>query len=371
MMNTPRFLGDLNQRSIEVIRDGQHASGGYVASPTFSQYPFSWLRDGSYIAMAMAATGDRDSSARFYDWVARVVLAHEADVQAVIADLAAGKPADPAHLLPARFTLEGEREPRTGEDDWPNFQLDGYGTWLFGLHSHYAGVLPEGRDDLRVAVELTVAYLRATWHLPCYDYWEEFGDRQHTSTLAAIVAGLQAAAVLLHDESVQELADEVWQYVLDTCVVDGSFVKGPQDDRVDASLLSLAVPFGLVTTSDATFERTLARIRSELSSPTGGIRRYVGDTYYGGSPWILHTAWLGWVDRIAGNAEAAAHAKAWIEECALPESGFLPEQRTSEPQEGAEAYVQEWEERWGTVATPLLWSHAKYLLLQFGAVTAW
>ena len=56
---------------------------------------------------------------------------------------------------------------------------------------------------------------------------------------------------------------------------------------VDGSLLWLGVPFALVEVYDPTFRNTLTRIRQELVEPGGGVRRYLGDTFYGGSEWIL------------------------------------------------------------------------------------
>ena len=39
-------------------------------------------------------------------------------------------------------------------------------------------------------------YLAALWQLPCYDCWEEFPDRVHPHTLAAIYAGLGGAVLV-------------------------------------------------------------------------------------------------------------------------------------------------------------------------------
>jgi GH15 family glucan-1,4-alpha-glucosidase len=111
----------------------------------------------------------------------------------------------------------------------------------------------------------------------------------------------------------------------------------------------------------------MERVRTELASPTGGIRRYLGDTYYGGSPWILLTAWLGWHDRAHGRAGGAQAALAWVRSRASA-AGTLAEQDVREPQQAL--FVAEWTERWGTIADPLLWSHAKYLLLEFGGKVA-
>ena len=142
-----------------------------------------------------------------------------------------------------------------------------------------------------------------------------------------------------------------------------SFVKGPEDARVDASLLSLATPFALVDAKDPIMRKTVERIRAELVTPTGGVRRYVGDTYFGGSPWMLLTAWLGWHLRLVGDEDGYRAARDWVESRA-DDGGLMAEQITDEPQDPS--WVRPWVDRWGPVANPLLWSHAKYLLMEQG-----
>lgn len=348
--------------AVRIILEGQHPSGAYVASPNFSQYHFGWLRDGSFVAMAMDAVDERKSSRAFHRWVAGVVRAHAGDVAVVIAARNEHREPKPEHLLPTRYELDGQRE-TVAEESWPNFQLDGYGTWLFALEQHL------GADDagpFTDSIRLVADYLSVCWAMPCYDYWEEFGDRLHTSTLAAIAAGLGAAARMLRDQQYSRVAAAVEDFIRTECVRGGSFVKGPEDDRVDASLISLSTPFALVADDDPVMVRTVQRIRAELSSPSGGIRRYVGDTYFGGNPWVLLTAWMGWHLRKAGDVAGYEQLRDWVRGN-VGAQGALPEQTTTEPQPGAEAYVDEWTRRWGAVADPLLWSHAKYALMERGA----
>lgn len=351
----------LADASVRVISEGQAPSGAYVASPNFSQYGFAWLRDGAYCALAMDAVGERDSAARFHGWATDVVLGERDQISRVVATLDRGEKVAPEMMLPTRYTLDGEREGVDPDDAWPNFQLDGYGTWLFALGRHMGDARPD--DATSEAVELAAAYLAASWRMPCYDYWEEFGDRLHTSTLAAIAAGLRAAGRILDRRGYVEEAATIMEFVHRECVADGSFVKGPHDPRVDASLLSLATPFELVGVEDPTMRATVERIRTELVSPSGGVRRYLGDTYFGGSPWLLLTAWLGWHLRIAGDEYGYRSARDWVESRA-DAGGLMAEQITDEPQDPA--WVRPWVDRWGPVANPLLWSHAKYLLMERG-----
>ncbi|MCR6712105.1 MAG: glycoside hydrolase family 15 protein [Demequina sp.] len=358
-MTTSSMSPTLTHVSVRVLLDGQAPSGAYIASPSFSQYGFGWLRDGSYCALAMDAVGQGDSARAFHEWVAGVIRHEQASIRDLVARLERGEGPTPEQMLPTRYALDGTRE-SPQSDEWPNFQLDGYGTWLFAAAAHWPDGAPE---EIRASMELAADYLAASWRLPCFDYWEEFGDRQHTSTLAAIAAGLRAAATMLDRPDLEEHARAVMTAVEDTCVVDGAFVKGPEDSRVDASLLSLATPFGLVDTHDARMRATVERIRRELATATGGIRRYVGDTYYGGSPWMLLTAWLGWHSRVAGDAAGFEAAREWVESRADAD-GLMAEQIVDEPQ--APEWVEPWVRRWGAVANPLLWSHAKYLLMEYG-----
>ncbi|MEJ2357619.1 MAG: glycoside hydrolase family 15 protein, partial [Deinococcales bacterium] len=245
------------------------------------------------------------------------------------------------------------------DEPWPNFQIDGYGMWLWALSGHLRGdAVPA---DLAPAVELVARYLQAAWRLPCFDCWEEYGDGEHGSTLAAAAAGLDAAARLTGERAWRDAADRIRDELLARYTTSGHFRRGPTDDRVDGSLLWLGVPFGVLEPDDPRVKATVDTVRRELSGPGGGIYRYRGDTYYGGGQWLLLTSSLAWHDARTGNPEAAAEAQAWVREQATA-TGDLPEQVTGHAQ--TPGMVQPWRERWGPVATPLLWSHAMYLIAE-------
>ena len=156
-------VAELRRRSVEIIRAGQHESGGYVASTTFSRYGYSWLRDGSFIADAMSRVGEATSAEAFFDWVAAIVES--------------GRGYD------ARYTLDGERDPGT----WPHRQHDGWGLWLWALreHSRRHG----GGSRWSPAAARTEAELERLRYEPCVDWWEE-REGVHAATLACIAAGL-------------------------------------------------------------------------------------------------------------------------------------------------------------------------------------
>jgi GH15 family glucan-1,4-alpha-glucosidase len=347
-----RVGADLVERSLTVLRDGQHPSGAYVACPDYPTYRYAWLRDGSFCAYAMDVRGEHDSATAFHRFVARTVGRHLNRVPGPTGSGAGVR-------LPTRYTLTGELEP-AGVEVWPNFQLDGYGTWLWALRDHETrgGVLdPEVLDT----ASRTAEYLAANCRLPCYDCWEEFGDKRHTSTLAAMIAGLEAAADLLERPHLRDRAESLRQE-LDSAahLRNGTYVKHDATEAVDASLLWLSLPFGVIAADDPRMVATAERIHAELTGPGGGTRRYVGDTFYGGGEWILLTAWWGWYCASRRDKQRATQAARWIE-AAATEQGHLSEQLTDHPQSGD--HVAPWVRKWGPVATPLLWSHAMYLIL--------
>jgi isomaltose glucohydrolase len=344
--------------SLEVIRAGQDSRGGYVACRTYPTYCYAWLRDGAFCAYAMGLYGRYGSVAAFHRFIAETVLRNSDLFDAAIT--AGAQAPRQAHMPPTRYTLTGDLE-KLGREPWPNFQLDGYGTWLWALGQH----IPNGHSlagDERAAVELVAHYLRAVGTSSCYDCWEEYAQWRHTSTLAAVIAGLATAAELLDDPSMAGTAADIRALLLTEHVRAGSFTKHNGTDTVDASLLWLATPFNVVPAADPVMSRTVQRVTEELTGPTGGLRRYLGDTFYGGGEWILLTAWQGWHLAALGDLDGARRHLAWVEATATPD-GYLPEQITTAPQ--AAEMVAPWVDRWGPVATPLLWSHAMHLVLAY------
>ena len=349
-------------RSIEVLKQGQARSGAFVASPSFPTYGYAWLRDGAFCAHALDVVGERAAAAAFHGWVARSVEEHRLLIESAVARIAGGDTPPHDEMPPARYTLDGDRERADGEEPWPNFQVDGYGMWLWALEGHVdRGPLEDG---LARTIRMVARYLDASWRLKCFSCWEEYDDGEHASTLAAVVAGLESAARLLDDDEVSAAATSVREHLLESFLVDGRFRRGPTDDRVDGSLLWLAVPFGVLSPGDARVEATIAEIQADLCGPGGGVYRYLGDTYYGGGQWLLLTSSLAWHHAVAGDRGSARELNGWVRASARP-NGDLPEQVTAFAQDAA--MVDPWVRRWGPVATPLLWSHAMQLIAEAAA----
>lgn len=349
---------NLHQTSLDIIRAGQDADGAYVASPNFSQYGYAWLRDSTWIAYGMDCAGQHDSAHAYYRWVGRTLDGQRERVEQLLHKLEHDEPIDDADYLPTRFALDGT----LGEDDWWDFQLDGYGTWLWGLVAHVEQTGDTALwDEVESAVKLTVRYLTPLWQTPNYDCWEEHRHQIHVSTLAALYGGLCAVQrykpALVPDALPSAIRDFTLQ---EGTAPDGHLVKYLSNPAVDASLLWAAVPYGLVDVKSPEFSATLAKIERDLHRPDGGVYRYLEDVYYGGGEWLLLTAWLAWVYVKLDRDADARKLMTWINAQATPD-GELPEQVIEHMLHPT--HRQTWEERWGAIACPLLWSHGMYLVV--------
>jgi GH15 family glucan-1,4-alpha-glucosidase len=349
------LMPDLHRRSIDIIRAEQF-DGAYAASMSFSQYGYSWLRDGAWIAHGMAAAGQADSARAFHQWAARTLLRYSGRVDALLGKLRRGEAVQETDYLPTRFALDGS----VGTEDWPDFQLDGYGAWLWSLVQHVRKHDDRALwDEACPAVSILIRYLAALWPSPNYDCWEEHRQHVHPATLAALYGGLTAVRDLAPKLVPDGLTEAIRVFALSHGVAaDGHFMKYLGNDEVDASLLWTALPFGLVPVDDPRFLKTLAKIERDISRDGGGVYRYRADTYFGGGEWLLLTLWLAWAHVELGHTDRARALVAWVEAQAGP-GGALPEQVAGHLL--APAYYDHWVQKWGPSASPLLWSHGMYL----------
>lgn len=361
MSTTPQTdLSALLARSREVITSLQEPNGAYPASPSFSAYSgYCWLRDGAFIADGVSSVGEVASASAFFDWCSAVLERHAERITHIVAAAGSSSPVPNDQMLPARFTVTGG----LGEHDWWDFQLDGYGTWMWAAAAH---ARRHGLDTERWqrAAALTVDYLLSSWQRPCYDWWEEHDEHVHVSTLGCVAAGLRAAADAglvtgARAEAARAGADEVIAAMTRDGVVDGHLVKWVGDDAVDGSLSALVAPLGVIDADSDLAARTLDAVERDLCEDDG-VHRFLADTFYGGGRWPLLSCFLGLGRLAQGNPTRARELLAWAAQTATPE-GYLPEQ----VEEGLlfPDRRAEWVQRWGTVATPLLWSHAMVLRL--------
>ena len=384
----PNHLVD---HSISVITSNQADTGAYLAAPGYGTYGYSWIRDGAFIAGAMTRHGQHASAGAFHQWVANTVLRYGYKVE-VLEDLAKdpsvdlNEGLDDDSALHTRFTVDGGE----GEAQWGNFQLDGYGFWLTSVAQHIdaTGVDPE---PFLPAVDLVCRYLSLTWDRPCFDCWEEYPNQRHSTTWAAIAKGLNDGGRILGNASAISVSDDIVKRLLDGRRPDGALLKfipsdGTQpniddasdahglataghervgrplaDDAIDGSSLLVLGDFGPFPSSHPVVADSLRAIEESLVVD-GGVHRYLEDEYYGGGLWIVLAGALACIQESLDPQRAEA-TRQWIEAQADP-SGNLGEQVSTHLRNPD--ILEPWIERWGIPASPLLWSHAMYLLADRG-----
>ncbi|HEV7742603.1 MAG TPA: glycoside hydrolase family 15 protein [Pseudolysinimonas sp.] len=356
-------LAAIAAQGAALILSLQDEGGAYPASPTFSAYRgFAWLRDGAFIADGMSAGGHVDSATAFFDWCDRVVTGCADRIERIVAAAASGAPLPDHEMLPARFALDGSLGGGEGIEWW-DFQLDGYGLWVWAAlaHADRHGI---DASRWRRGIELTIDYLVSSWQRPCYDWWEMHIEEIHISTLGSIAAGLRDAARAPFLEpsrasAAAETANAIIQFILRDGTRDGHLIKWVGSQEVDASLAAVVGMLAVIEPSSPVGLTTIAELDRQLAV-NGGVHRFLADTFYGGGQWPLLSCMLGLAHAAVGDHDRAAGLLRWSASTA-GESGSMPEQVTHHLLDPA--YVAEWEERWGTSADPLLWSSAMFLRL--------
>ncbi|MCK5181816.1 MAG: glycoside hydrolase family 15 protein, partial [Dehalococcoidia bacterium] len=214
---------------------------------------------------------------------------------------------------------------------------------------------------------------------PSYDLWEERRGI-HTFTVAAVWAGLQAAAnftetfgeVALakqYRQAAAEIKEAAIEYLFDkklgrflrSITVDADGVVKP-DYTIDSSICGPFL-FGMLQATDPLIESTMAVIIDRLWCKTevGGVARYENDRYQQisqdianipGNPWFICTMWV--AQYLIARAQSLDDLKLalqildWAHLCTLP-SGVLAEQ--IHPYSHAPLGV-----------SPLTWSHASVVM---------
>ncbi|MHB2027288.1 MAG: glycoside hydrolase family 15 protein [Acidimicrobiales bacterium] len=344
------------RRSVESLLRSQSESGAFVASPDFGEYNFCWLRDGSFIAYALDCAGEHAASSRYHAWVNEAVRGIASMLDAAVETHERGEALSPSQMPPARFALDGS----VVRDGWPNFQIDGYGTWLWSLGQHLRATHQDSiPSEFVESVQRVARYVAAFALSPCYDVWEENGDAVHTSTLACVYGGLIAAAEMLGVSEFSDRAQEVRAHVLEAASRNGRFTKSVSNGEIEASTLWLGAPFELVEPDDPRLKATVTEIEERLML-SGGVRRYASDTYFGGGAWPVLTASLGWYYSAQGALDQAQACLSWIDEH-FDDEGCLAEQYGGE---GLDPKMYEqWVGMWGPPAKELVWSHAMHVVL--------
>jgi GH15 family glucan-1,4-alpha-glucosidase len=373
----PRSITDIYNRSLLVLRTQIDNRGAITAANDSDivrfagdTYSYMWGRDGAFVAAALAKAGYTHVCMKFFDFCTRVLTEEGYLYQHYNPD---GSLASNWHpwLVDGKEVLP--------------IQEDSTALILWALWIHYESskdiefIRPLYDKLIKKSADFLVTNRdpETKLPLPCYDLWEErFGV--HTFTVAAVIAGLRAAANfarLFHDTSMAENYDHVAGEMLEG-LTRHLYHKGLKryarsgyrkdkgyalDEVIDISLLGLTV-LEVLPPGDPRMVETMEAIRQQLwlETPVEGCARYQGDVYQRpddsprdipGNPWFISTLWLGeyFIAR-AENIQQLHEALPYLEWCvknALP-SGVLAEQ--VHPVNSSPLSV-----------SPLTWSHSAFV----------
>lgn len=369
---------DRYKQSLLVIHSQIDHAGGIVAANDTDisdlardTYSYVWPRDGALVSSALMHAGHAGAPQRFLGFCSRVVspngyLRHKYNPDGSLASTWHGYVRDGKPVLPIQ-------EDETALVIWA---LGEY----FDLYQRIEETAPFYRGLVTRPADFLVDYVdqRTGLPLPSFDLWEERWG-VHAFTVAAVIAGLRAAARLATEFGETERAARY--FAAADRMVEGAravlwneqaqrFARmatpGPSgyslDMTIDASLFGLVL-LGALPPDDPQAALTMQQVKDRLwvQTDVGGLARYENDAYHQvekkdvarvpGNPWFICTLWLARYQlmraRTAEELEPGLKLIQWAADRALP-SGTMAEQL--HPYSGEPLSV-----------SPLTWSHAEYV----------
>jgi GH15 family glucan-1,4-alpha-glucosidase len=292
-------------------------TGGVVAAATTSlpeefggtrnwDYRFCWIRDATFVLLAMIRAGFIDEARAWRDWLLRTVAGTPAQLQPLYG-LAGERRLTELELnwLPG---YENSRPVRIGNAASGQLQIDAYGQILGTMHLAYRHGLAPDKNGWRVQ-EAMLEHLAGVWREPDESIWEvRGGPRQFTfSKVMAWVAMDRAVKVCREagdnanirgpverwDQLRREIHSEVCRHGFNTRL--NAFVQSYDSDELDASLLIIPI-VGFLPADDPRMRGTIEAIRQHLESD-GFLLRYRPESGVDGlgeneGAFLLCTFWL-------------------------------------------------------------------------------
>jgi GH15 family glucan-1,4-alpha-glucosidase len=369
----PKDVARLYKRSLLLMRAHVDSHGGFLASLDSDiigihrdTYSYVWPRDGAMAALAFTGAGFTDVAARFFAFCHSVIGDDGFFRHKYLPD---GSLGSTWHAL---IDSAGHLQLPIQEDETASVL---YALWKTYEKAGNLEFVTKVYDRLVVkAADFMMNYRDPETHLPkpTFDEWEEKVG-VFTSTTAAVCAALDAAAKfarVFYDSNRQEALTEAATQTRDAMLkhlydpqlkrfIKGILPSGERDLTLDSSA-STVFAYQVLEAHDPRVVSTMDALTRNLWAKTevGGLARYQNDRYRRvleastGNPWFISTLRLArWHTALAstsGGLTPAMELLKWTAKNALA-SGALPEQL--DPVSGKPVS-----------ATPLLWSHAEFVL---------
>ena len=304
-------------------------TGGIIASPEIDEdftkcgrYAYCWPRDAVFIANALDILKMEKDTEKFYKVFCKKTQSKNG-------------------MWEQRFFTDGKLAPCWG------YQVDETASVVYGVYNHYEytksekflkSVLPmcekavdflkkyvkdwleinvtedDKKDVVKEEIENMVKQNGHKYHVS-YDLWE-MCEGIHLYSLASIYSAfdsmLKIYEVLGSDVSgfennrlkeekisknkkvLEKLLVEIKKYI-NTNLYDEEqkcYVRNTEDKEMDISLIGTVVPFNVFKPKEKKIQNTIERINMSLRTYTGGCKRFEGDHYMGGEPWVIANLWM-------------------------------------------------------------------------------
>lgn len=289
-------------------------TGAMVAAPTTSlpesigggrnwDYRYTWIRDASFAAGALAALGHMDEAAAFIHWVEHRERLSDRELR-VLYGIRGERHLPEMEIAP----LEGYRQSgpvRVGNSAIEQKQIDIYGEWLDCVARLYLRPdAPEPGQWLWALIDASVTYLCDHWMEPDAGIWEVRSAQQNFAyskvmCWAGVDRGIRLAERFnwpVDLDRWRRVRDIISQDILDHAIdpVNNAFAISYESSGLDAATLMIPI-VGLLPPDDPRVIATTNEIQRYLTDPEGFVYRYLHfDDGVGGEEgtFVMCSYWL-------------------------------------------------------------------------------
>ncbi len=284
---------------------------------TCGRYSYCWPRDAVFITKALDILNMEKETEKFYKNFCKNTQSKSG-------------------MWEQRFYTDGRLAPCWG------YQIDETASVVYGAYNHYektknekflkdtykmcekavhflekyvAQVMDIKEEEDIVKKELEEEYKEKLDKIPVsYDLWEMhegvslysiasiYGAYQAMLKIYEVIekdtegAGirLKQESIIRHKKIILKQLEIMKKYVLENLYDENSktFVRNMEDRLMDISILGAIVPFNMFTSKEKKVINTVEKINLTLRTYTGGYKRFEGDHYRNGNPWVIATLWM-------------------------------------------------------------------------------
>ncbi|MBN1803753.1 MAG: glycoside hydrolase family 15 protein [Sedimentisphaerales bacterium] len=371
--------------SEKVISDGSLENGAIVAANSDKEiypsnvqdYRYVWVRDAAYVCMAADLLNLEDIPEKFFSWCLNRaenfkqtgLFSNAYNVNGTIHGTLVC--ADEVKVL-----KKAKSKYVNVIHQGTQFQPDQNGSLLIAV-SHHIKHFRRDVSVFRELIETTAQGICISWRnrrfsLPCFDLWEERcilpeQRKYHIYSLAMCSAGLKAVIELLPNKRKWQQTQKEMSEILEQAFSYGSnsiprtynqskteIIK--EDMLPDTSLLGLVYPSQILHPLDDNMQKTVQTIIRSNTVKDGGLLRYPGDKYCGrvkngwvaltgAGSWPLLSFWMSIYFSFANDKQNAVK---YFKRPLYKINEYIPEQIFENKKQSS--------------VTPLLWSHAMFII---------